>query len=64
MNDLAVPVEAQPAKIIHRLLRGAWLHARRIDVLDSQDDLTAGRSGGQPGDQEGARIADVLGTGR
>jgi len=64
MNDLAIPVEAQPAKVFQSLLRCTGLHPRRIDVLNPKDDLTAGRSSGKPGDQECAGVADMLGAGR
>src|SRR5262249_9163373 len=58
-THLAVPIEAQPAKVIEGLLCCTRLHARRVDVLDAQGDLAAGRSRNQPGNQEGAGVADV-----
>src|SRR5262245_14928414 len=57
-----VPIESEPAKIVDGLLGCTGFDARGIDVLDAQDDPSAAAAGGQPGDQIGASVADVLGA--
>jgi len=36
-----VPIEAEPAEVIERLLCGPGFHARRIDVFQTKDDYSA-----------------------
>src|SRR6478672_9510393 len=57
-----VPVEAEPAQILDRLLRRPALHARRIDILHPQNDLPTARADREPGQQISSRVTDVLGS--
>src|SRR5262245_48484484 len=59
-DGFAVPVEPEPAEVFLSLRRGPGLDPRGIDVLDAEADAAAARPGGEPGDEVGAGIADVL----
>ena len=62
-DGAGVPVEVKPVQIVAGLLRRPRFDARRINVFDSQDQAAAPAAHGQPGNQIGAGVADVLGSG-
>jgi hypothetical protein len=62
-NRFTVPVESEPTKVFQGLIGRAGLDARTINVLDPQSDFPASRSDGEPGDEIGPSVADVLSPG-
>ncbi len=63
-DRVAVPIQAEPAEVSQGLLGGAGFDARRVDVLDPENDPPTSLPGHEPGDQVGAGIAEMLGTRR
>src|SRR5436853_70691 len=59
-----VPVETEPAEIGNGALGGTGLDARGVDVLDPERQAPLAGAGGEPGDEIGTGVADVLGAGR
>jgi len=55
-----IPVQAEPSQIVNRLLRRRRFDAGRIDVLHPEDESAGARTDGEPGEQIGPRIANVL----
>src|SRR5688500_18683630 len=54
-----VPVEAEPAQVLHGLPVRALLDPRPVQVFHAQQDSPAGTAGEEPVDQEGAGVPEV-----
>ena len=54
-----VPVEAEPAEVLHELGFEAGLGALEVGVFDAEDELAAGAAGEEPVVEGGARVAHV-----
>src|SRR5262249_8781037 len=59
-----VPVEPEPAEVVEDLLGRLRLHARRVDVFDAEEQLRVLFPSGEPGEEIGASIAEMLLAGR
>lgn len=59
-HDFTVPVEPQPAEVFLDQRIGAFFDPWRINILNAKKNGPAARSCGQPGDQIGAGIANML----
>ena len=65
LNDRPlVPGEAEPVEVVEELLTCLELDPRRIDVLDPQDELRVLPTSGEPGEEIGAGVAEMLLAGR
>lgn len=58
-----VPIESEPGEIVDRLLPRTCFDARRIDVLDPQNDSPILLSRRQPSQQIRSRVTKVLRSG-
>src|SRR5687768_16072592 len=54
-----VPLEAEPAEVVKKLLRGGFGGAGEVGVFDAQEELAAGVAGEEPVEERGSCAADV-----
>src|SRR6185437_4628307 len=59
IDDLFVPVEAEPVEPVEDRARGLIRAARLVRVLDAQEELAAVLAGVEPVEERGAGAADV-----
>jgi len=63
VDDVAVPIEAEPRQAVDDRLDGRRRGARAVGVLDAQQVLAAVMAGVQPVEERRARAADMKITG-
>lgn len=63
-SDFTVPVEAEPLKIGYRRFGRTRTHSAGVQVFHPKEKPAIRGSRRQPGDQEGAGVAEVETTGR